>query len=96
MRLPESTPWQSTGTTLGRGGQGEVQLVSKRNKPEGPKYALKILRNTGFRSGMRAVSQPGSRVTVTGTKGSRSSDGQGIAALPFVGDSDVIRRPWWA
>ena len=47
MKIPEHVPWRSTGKTLGRGGQGEVQLVCKRNQPEGPKYALKILRNTG-------------------------------------------------
>ena len=47
MRIPEHVPWQSTGTTLGRGGQGEVQLVRVRNQPEGPQYALKILSNTG-------------------------------------------------
>ena len=46
MRIPEEIPWQSTGITLGSGGQGEVQLVCKRNEAEGPKYALKILRNT--------------------------------------------------
>ena len=28
-------------------GQGEVQLVYKRDEAEGPKYALKTLRNTG-------------------------------------------------
>lgn len=32
---------------MGSGGQGDVQLVCKRNEAEGPKYALKILRNTG-------------------------------------------------
>ena len=46
MRIPEQVAWQSTGITLGRGGQGEVQLVRHRDQPEGPKYALKILRNT--------------------------------------------------
>ena len=39
MRIPEEIPWQSTGITLGSGGQGEVQLVCKRNEAEGPKYA---------------------------------------------------------
>ena len=47
MRIPKDIRWQSTGLTLGSGGQGEVQLVCKRNQREGPKYALKILRNTG-------------------------------------------------
>ena len=46
MRIPEGIPWKSTGITLGSGGQGEVQLVCKRDQAEGPKYALKILRNT--------------------------------------------------
>ena len=47
MRIPEGIPWQSTGNTLGSGGQGEVQLVCKRDQAGGSKYALKILRNTG-------------------------------------------------
>ena len=47
MRIPEHVPWRSTGTTLGSGGQGEVQPVCRQKQPEGPKYALKILRNTG-------------------------------------------------
>ena len=48
MRIPEQVAWQSTGITLGRGGQGEVQLVRHRtDQPEGPKFALKIqVRNT--------------------------------------------------
>lgn len=49
MKIPENVPWQSTGITLGRGGQGQVQLVRARNQPEGRKYALKILSNTGSR-----------------------------------------------
>ena len=49
MKIPERIPWQSTGITLGSGGQGEVQRVCKQNEPNGPKYALKILRNTGSR-----------------------------------------------
>ena len=64
MRIPEDLPWQATGITLGEGGQGEVRLVRDRNKPEGPKYALKILRNTGsiqarerFRREIEAVKQ---------------------------------------
>ena len=45
MRIPKHVPWRSTGTTLGSGGQGEVHLVTHRCQPQGPKYALKILRN---------------------------------------------------
>ena len=46
MKIPEHVPWRSIGPTLGSGGQGEVRLVKKQGEPEGPKYALKILRNT--------------------------------------------------
>ncbi len=45
MKIPKDIPWQSTNTTLGQGGQGQVQLVYNRNRPDGGKYALKILRN---------------------------------------------------
>lgn len=47
MRIPETVPWCSKGVTLGSGGQGVVQLVTRKNDPDGPKYALKALRNTG-------------------------------------------------
>ena len=47
MKIPEEVPWLETGTTLGQGGQGVVQLVTKREEPEGRKYALKELRNVG-------------------------------------------------
>ena len=47
MKIPEDVPWCSTGKTLGTGGQGEVQLVTHKDQPEGPKYALKALRNAG-------------------------------------------------
>ena len=46
MKIPEHVVWASTGVTLGRGGQGEVQVVRHRDQPNGPKYALKVLRNT--------------------------------------------------
>ncbi len=66
MRIPEGIPWQSTGITLGSGGQGEVQLVRNRDQAEGPKYAMKILRNTGsiqarerFRREIEVVKQLG-------------------------------------
>ena len=45
MKIPEGLPWRSTGITLGSGGQGVVQLVTRLDEPNGPKYALKILRN---------------------------------------------------
>ena len=47
MKIPEEVPWRSTGKTLGSGGQGEVQLVTRREDPDGTKYALKALRNVG-------------------------------------------------
>ena len=47
MRIPENLPWQATGTTLGSGGQGEVQIVTRKNESEGPELALKALRNAG-------------------------------------------------
>ena len=47
MRIPEHVPWVATGTTLGSGGQGDVQLVTARNQADGPPYALKHLRNAG-------------------------------------------------
>ena len=47
MRIPKNLPWQATGTTLGSGGQGEVQIVTRKDELEGPEYALKALRNAG-------------------------------------------------
>ena len=47
MRIPQNHRWRSTGTTLGSGGQGEVQIVEPSDRPDGSEYALKILRNVG-------------------------------------------------
>jgi len=65
MKIPTDIPWKSTGKTLGRGGQGEVHLVTKRDEADEPdptKYALKMLRNVGssqarmrFRREIKAV-----------------------------------------
>lgn len=46
MQIPEHVPWKSTGRSLGSGGQGQVHLVRHQSQPDGPDYALKILRNT--------------------------------------------------
>ena len=46
MDIPEDVPWCSTGEELGSGGQGEVQVVVPRDQPDGPKRALKVLKNS--------------------------------------------------
>ena len=45
MKIPQDVNWSSTGQTLGGGGQGQVEVVTRKDQPDGPKYALKILRN---------------------------------------------------
>ena len=45
MKIPDHVPWLPTGRTLGSGGQGQVQLVTRRNEPGGHQFALKELRN---------------------------------------------------
>ena len=45
MKIPEHVPWKSTGQTLGSGGQGVVEVVTRGDNPQGPKYALKKLLN---------------------------------------------------
>ena len=62
MRFPPDFFWKPTGETLGRGGQGDVHIVTGENSPDGPKYALKVLRNTAspqalkrFREEIKAV-----------------------------------------
>ena len=52
MKIPDYLPWRATGTTLGSGGQGEVQLVTRADNPDGPKYALKVLRNSSSRQAL--------------------------------------------
>ena len=49
MKIPDSVPWCSTGTTLGSGGQAVVHLVTRREQPEGPRFALKALKNVQSR-----------------------------------------------
>ncbi|MBZ5561380.1 MAG: serine/threonine protein kinase [Acidobacteriia bacterium] len=43
MRIPENLRWKSTGRTLGEGGQGAVCEVVDKDKPDGPRWALKAL-----------------------------------------------------
>ena len=81
MRIPENLPWRSTGTTLGRGGQGDVEIVSRKDQPEGPKYALKALRNTGspqalkrFRREIEAIKKLTSSVIVQVIDHSKDDD----------------------
>jgi serine/threonine protein kinase len=65
----EKLGWKFIGVNLGRGGQGEVELVVRTNDPDGPKYAFKFLGDRGgekahsrFRQeleGLRKLSHPG-------------------------------------
>ena len=45
MKIPETNPWVSVGTSLGSGGQAEVYLVSRRDQSDQRKYALKVLKH---------------------------------------------------
>jgi serine/threonine protein kinase len=47
----EKLGWKLLGTNLGKGGQGDVELVERLSEPGGQRYALKIL---GERGGQRA------------------------------------------
>ena len=48
MKIPNDLRWQSTGETLGGGGQAQVHLViDKNNKKNSSRYALKALRKKG-------------------------------------------------
>ena len=47
MKIPDTVPWRSVGKTLGKGGQGQVELVTTRDDPNAPMFALKTLRNVG-------------------------------------------------
>ena len=44
MIIPESVPWKSTGKTLGSGGQGSVEVVTRRDADADKEFALKALR----------------------------------------------------
>ncbi len=47
MKIPNDSPWKSTGKTLGTGGQADIYLVVKRDEatlPDPAKYVLKALR----------------------------------------------------
>lgn len=44
MAIPEHVPWRATGRTLGSGGQGQVELVTHKDSPQGQKFALKVLK----------------------------------------------------
>ena len=68
MKIPEDVPWRPTGTTLGRGGQGEVQIVTRKDESEGSEYALKALRNAGSLQARRRF-----RREIEAVKGLRSS-----------------------
>ena len=62
MKIPDHLPWKSTGTTLGSGGQGDVELVTRSDDRDGRQYALKALKRVGssqarqrFRTEIEAV-----------------------------------------
>jgi len=45
MKIPDELDWSPTGQTLGEGGQGVVQIVTRKGDPDNHLYALKSLRN---------------------------------------------------
>lgn len=45
LKIPESVPWELTGTKLGSGGQASVREVVRRGGSQDMKYALKALKN---------------------------------------------------
>jgi len=49
VKIPDSLRWRPTGVTLGSGGQAVVHLVTRRDAADGPRAALKALRNVGSR-----------------------------------------------
>ena len=51
-RSAEKLGWKLVGKNLGRGGQGDVELVEKLSEPDGKRYALKYL---GQRGGPKAL-----------------------------------------
>ena len=51
MSIPEHVPWRATGRTLGSGGQGQVELVTRKDSPQGQKFALKVLK---YAAGLQA------------------------------------------
>ena len=57
MKIPKEVPWCSTGKTLGSGGQGVVQLVTRTGDPDSPNYALKALRNVGSTQALERFSR---------------------------------------
>ena len=44
MKIPEDIQWESTGNTLGEGGQSQVFLVKNKNDTNENIYALKALK----------------------------------------------------
>lgn len=46
MKIPKNIKWQSTGKTLGSGGQAQVHLVSDKSEGDSSLYALKALKRT--------------------------------------------------
>jgi serine/threonine protein kinase len=47
MKIPKNIQWQSTGRTIGQGGQAQVHLVENKDEDTSTLYALKALRNSG-------------------------------------------------
>lgn len=57
MKIPTNIPWESTGRTLGRGGQGVVHEVTKRGGDPNERFALKILKNVKSQQAIARFSQ---------------------------------------
>ena len=47
MKIPKNIQWQSTGQTVGQGGQAQIHLVKNKDDDTSTLYALKALRNSG-------------------------------------------------
>lgn len=99
MKIPDNIPWKATGTTLGQGGQGVVQLVTRKDDTEGRHYALKALNRVNsaqarqrFRSEIEAVKLLDHDAIVPVVDQSEPGDAFQFYVMEYIPDAKPLNR----
>ena len=98
-RIAESLGWKLLGKNLGRGGQGDVELVQRLSEPNGKTYALKYLGQRGgpkaherFRAELDALTKVDHPGIVKIIEHAKESDPHQYYVMDYVEGASSLRR----
>ena len=98
-RMAESLGWKLLGKNLGRGGQGDVELVERLSEPNGKRYALKHLGQRGgpkayerFRAELDALTKVDHPGIVKIIEHAKESDTHQYYVMDYVDGASSLRR----